>query len=332
MTRPIASLSLDLDNEWSYLKVHGDAGWESLPSFLDIAVPRALDVMDDLDLTATWFIVGLDAAQERNGDALATISAAGHEIGNHSHRHEPWLHLYTETELARELDEAEEAITAATGNRPVGFRGPGYSLSLTTLRELSRRGYRYDASTLPTIIGPLARAYYLRSTGMDEEERAQRSHLFGTVSDGFRSLRPYRWDLPEGPLLEIPVSTVPVARVPFHLSYVLYLAERSTRLALRYFRTALRVCRLRGVEPSILLHPLDFLGGNDVDSLAFFPGMAMPARLKIEVVSAALEVLAEWHDVGTMLQHAEACGSGATPLRTPRFDESSPDAHPIGSG
>ncbi len=33
------------------------------------------------------------------------------------------------------------------------------------------------------------------------------------------------------------------------------------------------MCRLRGVEPSVLLHPLDFLGANDIDSLAFFPGM-----------------------------------------------------------
>ncbi len=99
VTRSVASLSLDLDNEWSYLKVHGDDGWESLPSFLDVVVPRALGVLDDLGLTATWFIVGLDAAQDRNRDALGSISDAGHEIGNHSHRHEPWLHLYTDAEL-----------------------------------------------------------------------------------------------------------------------------------------------------------------------------------------------------------------------------------------
>ena len=27
-----ASLSLDLDNQWSYMKTHGDDGWESYPS------------------------------------------------------------------------------------------------------------------------------------------------------------------------------------------------------------------------------------------------------------------------------------------------------------
>ena len=37
-----ASLSLDLDNLWSYLKVHGDPSWEGFPSYLDLVVPRVL--------------------------------------------------------------------------------------------------------------------------------------------------------------------------------------------------------------------------------------------------------------------------------------------------
>jgi len=40
--KPIASLSLDLDNQWSYMKTHGDAGWELFPSYLDIVIPRVL--------------------------------------------------------------------------------------------------------------------------------------------------------------------------------------------------------------------------------------------------------------------------------------------------
>ena len=40
MRRPIASLSLDLDNKWSYMKTHGDQGWEAFPSYLDAVVPR----------------------------------------------------------------------------------------------------------------------------------------------------------------------------------------------------------------------------------------------------------------------------------------------------
>ena len=47
-------------------------------------------------------------------------------------------------------------------------------------------------------------------------------------------------------LLEIPVTTMPGVRTPIHMSYVLYLAQRSELVALRYsFATALRLCELR---------------------------------------------------------------------------------------
>src|SRR5579871_1159078 len=138
MPKPIASLSLDLDNKWSYMKTHGDAGWESFPSYLDVVVPRFLEMLAAHRLTITVFVVGQDAALEKNHSALASISAAGHEIGNHSFHHEPWLHLYSEAELETEISSAEEHLERATGQRPVGFRGPGFSLSETTLQVLGR--------------------------------------------------------------------------------------------------------------------------------------------------------------------------------------------------
>jgi peptidoglycan/xylan/chitin deacetylase (PgdA/CDA1 family) len=126
---PSASLSLDLDNLWSYLKIHGDPGWESFPSYLDVVVPRVLAFLAERGLRITFFVVGQDAALAENRQALASLAAAGHEIGNHSFRHESWLHLYSETELEEELARAEAAIEDATGRRPEGFRGPGFSLS-----------------------------------------------------------------------------------------------------------------------------------------------------------------------------------------------------------
>ena len=72
-----ASLSLDLDNQWSYMKTHGDSGWQSLPSYLDTVVPRILEFLAARKLTITFFIVGQDAALPKNRAALASISAAG---------------------------------------------------------------------------------------------------------------------------------------------------------------------------------------------------------------------------------------------------------------
>jgi peptidoglycan-N-acetylglucosamine deacetylase len=318
--RPTASLSLDLDNLWSYLKIHGDAGWDSYPSYLDLVVPRVLAFLAERGLEITFFVVGQDAAREENQEALAAIAAAGHEIGNHSFRHESWLHLYSEAELEEELGRAEEAIERATGRHPAGFRGPGFSLSAATLAVLARRGYRYDASTLPTFLGPLARAYYFRSAGLTEEQQRQRSALFGTFAEGFRPIRPYRWRLGEKRLVEIPVTTMPVVRTPIHLSYVLYLDLLSPVLGRLYFGTALALCRMTGVEPSVLLHPLDFLGGDDVEALAFFPAMRKPGAWKLARVAEHLAALQKRFEVVPVGEHVERLERKARlPEREPAF-------------
>ena len=327
--KPLASLSLDLDNQWSYMKTHGDAGWSSFPSYLDMVVPRVLDFLERRNQKITFFIVGQDAALEKNAAALGRISAAGHEIGNHSFNHEPWLHLYSEAQIEAELRLAEEHIERVTGQRPVGFRGPGFSLSQSVLEVLARRGYRYDASTLPTFLGPLARAFYFMTAKLSPEERRERAQLFGSVKEGFRRITQYRWQLPAVELIEIPVTTMPLFRAPFHLSYVLYLSRFSPRLALTYFRLAITLCRLTGTQPSVLLHPLDFLGSDDVGELSFFPAMDLSGERKMQLVGQALDVLSRWFDVVPMLQHVnEVRRASALPVVRPKFRE--PIERPVG--
>jgi hypothetical protein len=309
---PKASLSLDLDNQWAYMRTHGDDGWQSFPSYLDLVVPRILEVLRRHKLKITFFVVGQDAALDKNRQALQSIAEAGHEIANHSFHHEPWLHLYSADEVDAEIARTEDAIVAATGIRPTGFRGPGFSISKTVLETLKARGYAYDASTFPTFLGPVARAYYFLNANFSKEEREKRASLYGTLSDGLRPLKPYEWQLANGTLLEMPVTTVPVARVPFHMSYIMYLAGYSRSLARTYFKTALRLCRLRGIEPSFLLHPLDFLGGDDVPELGFFPGMKLSGRDKVAISDDLLADYARRFDVMPMGAHARAIKARGT--------------------
>jgi len=319
--KPLASLSLDLDNKWSYMKTHGDAGWEAFPSYFEVLVPRVLEMLKRHGLTITFFVVGQDAALEKNAAVLKQIADAGHEIGNHSFRHEPWLHLYTDAEIESELRGAQETIERVTGYKPVGFRGPGFSCSAATLSTLKHLGYRYDASTFPTFLGPLARLYYFMKSSLSKQELQTRKALFGRFAEGFRPLKPYRWRTGEGELIEIPVTTMPLFKVPIHASYILYLSCYSRMLALTYFRTALTMCRLTGTPPSILLHPLDFLGGDDEKDLSFFPAMNLPAKPKLQVMDAILSMLARHYQVVPMREHAAAIErqSAATRLREPRF-------------
>jgi hypothetical protein len=302
--KPIASLSLDLDNQWTYLKTHGDPGWQSFPTYLPLVVPRILRFFEERDLTITVFIVGQDAVLEANRASLASIAAAGHEIANHSFHHDPWLHLYTDEEIESDLQLAEDAIEQVTGQVPVGFRGPGFSCSQATLRTLATRGYLYDASTFPTFLGPLARAYYFMTSNLSAQEKEQRKILFGRFNEGFRPIKPYPWAIGSSHLLEIPVTTLPLFRIPFHASYLLYLSTFSSRLAITYFRTALWLCRVTGTSPSILLHPLDFLGSDDVRELSFFPAMSLPAQRKLQLVGEVVRLLVKHFEVVTMQEHA----------------------------
>jgi hypothetical protein len=78
---------------------------------------------------------------------------------------------------------------------------------------------------------------------------------------------------------------------------VLYIATFSPRLALAYFRTAMLLCRATRTEPSILLHPLDFLSMHDCPELAFFPAMSMDAATKRTVLFQSLSMLVDMFDV-----------------------------------
>lgn len=69
---------------------HAHAGGTAIPWYLDLVVPRFLKVLHDRQLKMTVFVVGQDAVREENFEALASISAACDEIGNHSFNHEPW--------------------------------------------------------------------------------------------------------------------------------------------------------------------------------------------------------------------------------------------------
>jgi peptidoglycan/xylan/chitin deacetylase (PgdA/CDA1 family) len=320
--RRFASVSLDVDDQWSYMKTHGDAGWESRPSYYPVFWPAALEALDRAGVKITFMVVGIDAAKPEHHAILRGAVAAGHEIGNHSHEHEPWLHRYTPDQLRAEIGTAEEHILTATGQRPIGFRGPGFSWSPTLLEVLVERGYLYDASTLPTFLGPLARAYYFRTAKLTAAERAERAALFGTWRDGLRPVTPYEWRLPSGKeLLEIPVTTVPGIKTPFHLSYLLYLSRYSDSLMMAYLRFAIGACRLTGTQPSFLLHPLDLLGGDQVPQLRFFPGMDITGARKAQVFQRVMGELGRHFQLVNMSTHARAIAAERTLPRRPALPE-----------
>jgi len=304
--KPIANISLDLDNQWSYMKVHGDEGWETFPSYLDVFLPLVLDVLDKLDVKVTFFIVGQDAIIEKNHAVLRSIVERGHEVGNHSFHHESWLQSYSYEKIDAEIENAEEAILKATGKRTNMFRGPGFSWSYDLLKVLEKRKYIFDASILPTYISPLLRQYYFWKSSLSKEEKESRKELFGSYKIGFYPLKPYTWNLGNNKtLLEIPVTTMPVFKIPYHQSYLLYISNISIGLMKMYLKFCILMSKITNTSPSYLLHPLDLMGGDHVPSLAFFPGMNIKSERKLKIFEIAIGILKKNYELLPMQEYTE---------------------------
>jgi peptidoglycan-N-acetylglucosamine deacetylase len=286
--RPSATLSLDLDNLWCYQRSFGLEAWRTYGSFLDLALPRILDILDELDLRLTLFVIGRDAAQAAHKPVLAEAARRGHEIANHSYDHDMALHRWPHGRIRADVVQAANAIEAATGQRPQGFRGPAYGLSKTLLEVLSELGYTYDASSYPSALGSLADLYQRRQASKFGGGALKGEGFGDSVRNLRRPLRPHRWQLAAREIVEVPVTTLPLLRLPFHGTYLHFLADLSTAAAHCYFSAALALCRLRGVPPSFLLHATDFVGTDDVPGLDFLPGMKRSGAEKATFMTSVL--------------------------------------------
>ncbi len=105
--------------------------------------PPLLDLLDEHDAKATFFLIGMWA--EREPDLIREIVARGHAIGNHTFTH-PTMPALTAGQVREELRRCREAVEAS-GERfsrvdgamlmrpPYGRRRPG------TLRTMRGEGY-----------------------------------------------------------------------------------------------------------------------------------------------------------------------------------------------
>ena len=278
------------------------------PSYLTKVAERSLEFLGRHDSRTTVFVVGKDLQFDENCAAVAKYADAGHEIANHSFSHLPWLDTLPAEELEAEVATAEQAVESVVGLRPRGFRAPGFSGSSELHELLARRGYEYDASSFPTVIGPLA-AWYARMKSIGKGSAGPRQR-FATLRSGFGDLRPHQLPTSAATLIEVPVTTMPLLRLPIHGTYLLYLAQFSSLAAKSYMRSALALCRLRGVGPSMLLHPLDFLGGDEVPELSFFPGMKLDWAAKRQLLDKLLTAINHTFQVGTVAEHARSLTPG----------------------
>ena len=116
---------------------------------VSVATERILTLLDEYRIQATFFVLGSVAAAEPH--LIERIAAGGHEIASHGWSHN-LMHGLTPQQFCDELARTENVIAAQSGQRPLGFRAPQWSVSGRTPWVhgiLAQRGYRYDSSLSP---------------------------------------------------------------------------------------------------------------------------------------------------------------------------------------
>jgi peptidoglycan-N-acetylglucosamine deacetylase len=116
----------------SYYEEKGDVVWEVNTKHKMVALTfddgpdsrytnDILDLLEEHDASATFFVVGNRVVEIP--DVAKRIIQEGHEIANHTNTH-PNLSTLSQSELNKEITDAEKAIFNVTGTRPNLFRPP----------------------------------------------------------------------------------------------------------------------------------------------------------------------------------------------------------------
>jgi len=236
------ALTIDVEEFFhahAYETVIDRATWDAQPSRVADNTRRILDLLDEHDTRATFFVLGWVA--EREPALIAEIAKRGHEIGTHGHAHQ-LIYRQSPDEFTDDVSTALAAIRGAVGDdHPIaGYRAPAFSLTndtLWALDVLGELGFRYDSSMLPLAPGSATRTSRLRG--------GKHSGVSG-ISRFPSKLRGHLW--------EFPLSTIPVGTK----NYTVAGGGMFRLLPLWATRRCIRRINAEGHPAIVYLHPWEF--------------------------------------------------------------------------
>jgi polysaccharide deacetylase family protein (PEP-CTERM system associated) len=123
--------------------------WESYPSRVEQNTMQLLDLFDEHEAKATFFLVGWIV--ERFPGLVREIVKRGHEPACHSYWHRT-VYSLTRDEFREDTHMARDRVEQIGGVRVLGYRAPTWSIirsSLWALEELGELGFVYDSSIYP---------------------------------------------------------------------------------------------------------------------------------------------------------------------------------------
>lgn len=284
----LCAVSVDLDEIPNYYQIHGlrDPQGLAKSAVYDVAIDRLSQMAKDAGLPLTLFAIGRDLARPAAAKRLRAARDDGFEIANHSLDHRYDLTKLGLSEITAQIEKGAQAIFDATGERPVGFRAPGYTITDPVFEALASLGVAYDSSVFP------CPSYWAAKTAaigaISVRGRMSRS-VVDTPLVLAAPTRPYRvgkpyWRRGTG-LLEIPVQVTRGLRLPFIGTSVTLAGPTGARL----------LAQMCVGEPliNLELHGIDVLDTADgLEELRpFQPDVRVPAARKLDALHAVFDTL-----------------------------------------
>ncbi len=207
----LCAISVDLDEIPNYFAIHGlpDPTGPERTLVYDVAVDRLSKLAAELDLPLTLFAIGEDLRRPESAARLRAARERGFEIANHSLDHRYDLVRMGRDGIRRQIDGGAEAIERAVGERPVGFRAPGYTITDEVFDVLAELGVTYDSSVFPCPPYWMAKATaigLISLRGRTSRSIVDTPAVLTSPTRPYRIGRPY-WKRGSG-LVELPVPTL----------------------------------------------------------------------------------------------------------------------------
>lgn len=170
------ALTVDVEDYFhasAFRKIAPPESWNQYPSRVELSTRRVLDLLAELDLRGTFFVLGWVA--ERFPSLVREIQAAGHDFGCHSYAHR-LIYEFAPAQFREDTRRARAAIEHAAGVPVNAYRAPTFSIthrSLWALEILLELGFTTDSSIFPTknhlygIPGAPRRPFRIRIQGAD---------------------------------------------------------------------------------------------------------------------------------------------------------------------
>jgi len=117
--------------------------WDNKESRVVFSTERILNLFDEYDIKATFFVLGWIA--ERFPKLVRKIRMGGHEIACHGFEHDLIYNIDIDFFKAK-LMKAKEVIENCIGEKIYGYRAPSFSITDEAIEIIRKNGFNYDSS------------------------------------------------------------------------------------------------------------------------------------------------------------------------------------------